>query len=84
MGNIFKLFLFWLFSLFIPFYGVEHQLGYNIGIFFSYILMIFGVFIFLEIIIVGICNLDLNTQSEIIKRERQDSNIEKNLELLNY
>lgn len=84
MGNIFKLFFFWIFSLLIPFYGASKDVGYNIGVFFSYVFMIFGVFIFLEIIIVEVCNLDLNTKAEIIKREKEESIIEENIELYEH
>ena len=65
----------WILRVTIPFFHSANQisdLSYYFGISFSYIFMIIGVLIFLQVILINCCNISHNIREEIIKRETQD------------
>ena len=64
---------------FIPFFGDNAKESYHviIGELLSYIFQMFGVLMFAEVIIVGICEVDKNIESEIIKREMEEFDTRK-------
>ena len=53
-------------------FSSETSIGYYIGISLSDLIMIFGVFIFLEIFILGCWKINENNRENIIKREYQE------------
>ena len=65
----------WVIKLCVPFmnsFSSETSIGYYIGISLSDLIMIFGVFIFLEIFILGCWKINENNREIIIKRENQE------------
>ena len=82
MGNVVKLLLFWIFQLCFPFDKANNTVIYNMVILISFVFMIFGVLIFLEILVLRFFELQNNTKEEIITRERKEVEMFENAELL--
>ena len=74
----FKGFILWL-LFFIPFFSENAKKDKNIiiGECIGYLFQMFGVLMFVEVLILGICGLNNNIESEITKREKEEFDTRK-------